>query len=222
MHSGSRTEGGAARVVGGFVGAVALISVVACSERSQLEPKGVDTTAVGSPPPQATYSPSLDPQDDPRRPALEEGPSGGVEEERSKPTEKLETGESGNQVQAAPPPDPRATDGFTGRGDASKRPLVFQAVASELEGKIAQDDVGKALDEAATTLTACISTSTSATIRLKVLPSGKVADAKVPRSVPNDAKVRDCLASALKSLNFPRLKGLEPATFSLDLTLKKG
>jgi hypothetical protein len=101
------------------------------------------------------------------------------------------------------------------------RPRVFQAVASELEGKIEQADVMKSLDDSADKLRACITVDTSATLRLKVQPSGKVSEANVSRTTPNDPKTRDCLVSALKNVSFPRLKGTEPASFALDLMLKK-
>ncbi|NUP14079.1 MAG: hypothetical protein HOW73_49230 [Polyangiaceae bacterium] len=106
-------------------------------------------------------------------------------------------------------------------GSTGGKPRIFQAVASELEGKIAEEDLSKALDDSAAKLSACISVDTTATVRLKVQPSGKVTEANVSRTVPNDSKVRDCLASALRGVSFPRLKGTEPAAFGLDLMLKK-
>lgn len=121
---------------------------------------------------------------------------------------------------ADPSPTPEAA--LPGKEDKSGKPRIFQAVASELEGKIAQEDVSKALDDQAEKLRACISVDSTATVRLKVQPSGKVTEAKVSRTVPNDARMRDCIATVLRTISFPRLKGNEQASFAVDLMLKKG
>lgn len=105
--------------------------------------------------------------------------------------------------------------------EVTKRPVITQVIASELEGKLTQEQVMNTIDENASRLVGCLSTDSVISIRLKVLPSGKIGVARAIRSIPNDPKLRDCIESAIRKIAFPKLEGNEPANLSLDLSLKK-
>lgn len=102
-----------------------------------------------------------------------------------------------------------------------KRAVVTQVVASELEGKLTQEQVMNTIHENASTLVGCLATDSVISVRLKVLPSGKIGVARAIRSIPNDPKLRDCIELAIRKISFPKLEGTEPANLSLDLSLKK-
>jgi hypothetical protein len=107
-----------------------------------------------------------------------------------------------------------------GKGGAS-RPTMLQAVAFDLEGKLSADDVRKTIDESRDKFSRCLNGDSTVSVKAKVMPSGALSDVSVPSSVPNDAKLRDCVVAVLKTLTFPKPKGSEPAGLTLDLALKK-
>jgi hypothetical protein len=112
------------------------------------------------------------------------------------------------------------TDGMS-KGDSGSRPTMLAAVAFDLEGKLSADDVRKTIDESRDKFSRCLSGDSTVSVKAKVMPSGALSDVSVPSSVPNDAKLRDCVVAVLKTLTFPKPKGVEPAGLRLDLALKK-
>lgn len=119
-------------------------------------------------------------------------------------------------------PPTTSPSSFAGDGDKGIEPkIIKQAVASELEGKLERQDVEKTFGDNLSTFSSCLYEDTTVSVKLKIMPSGKVADARVPSSTPNDAKMRDCVAAQLRKLTFPKLKGVEPASLSMDLALRK-
>ena len=123
-------------------------------------------------------------------------------------------------VPTTTPPITRGLEREEDKGLKQEKLRVFQATASDIEGRIEPSSVEKTLSENQEKLRACIRTDTSAVVKLKVQPSGRVTESKV-KTVPHDGFVRDCLAAALQRVSFPRLSGAEPASFSVDLRLKK-
>lgn len=105
--------------------------------------------------------------------------------------------------------------------EPARHPVVTQVVASELEGKLSPEQVMNTIDQNASRLVGCLSTDSVISVKLKVLPSGKIGMARAVRSIPNDPKLRDCIESAIRKISFPKLEGSEPANLSLDLSLRK-
>jgi hypothetical protein len=116
---------------------------------------------------------------------------------------------------------PQAIPGDLGGGKGGSRPTMLAAVAFDLEGKLSADDVRKTIDESRDKFSRCLNGDSTVSVRAKVMPSGALSDVSVPSSVPNDAKLRDCVVAVLKTLTFPKPKGVEPAGLTLDLALKK-
>lgn len=104
---------------------------------------------------------------------------------------------------------------------ARRRPVVAQAVADELEGKMSAEDLSRTFEESAPKLNVCLKTDTSISVKLKILPSGRVAETSASKSNPNDVRMRDCLIAVVQRLTFPKLRGVEPATVNIELSLKK-
>lgn len=140
----------------------------------------------------------------------------------------------------SPPPDPtpsaspsasasaKAEDGPTSPPigepvEHKEKGLIFQAfTTSEGDTAIAQAEVARAFDENASKLSACLSVDSVLKIKLKVSPSGRVADAQVLSAAPDAPRLRDCVAATLRALSFPKLQGKEPVTLVMDVALKKG
>jgi len=119
------------------------------------------------------------------------------------------------------PPSATAEIGAPIGGDKQRR-FVFQAFTSDdVAGRLKQEDVAKAFADNERTFGACLSVDAVAKIKLKVSPSGRVSEARVRELVPNDPRVRDCIARELGKLTFPKLSGTEPATVEIDLALRK-
>lgn len=102
-----------------------------------------------------------------------------------------------------------------------QKPVIAQAVADELEGKMSPEDLSRTFEESAPKLNVCLKTDTSISVKLKILPSGRVAETSASKSNPNDVRMRDCLIAVVQRLTFPRLRGAEPATVNIELSLKK-
>ena len=121
-----------------------------------------------------------------------------------------------------PKPDTKAPQAIPSDWGGSKgRPTMLAAVAFDLEGKLSADDVRKTLDDNRDKFSRCLNGDSTVSVKAKVMPSGALTDVSVPSSVPNDAKLRDCVVAVLKTLTFPKPKGVEPAGLRLDLALKK-
>lgn len=118
------------------------------------------------------------------------------------------------------PPSATAEIGAPVGGD--HRRFVFQAFTTDdVAGRLKQEDVAKTFADNERTLGACLSVDAVAKIKLKVSPSGRVSEARVKEIVPNDPRVRDCIARELSKLTFPKLQGAEPATVEIDVALRK-
>jgi len=133
--------------------------------------------------------------------------SDGMQLPEAKPAPSIRGGSEGPQLEQ-------------GNGPGGK-PTMLAAVAFDLEGKLSADEVRKTIDDSRDKFSPCLTSDSTVTVKAKVLPSGALSDVSVPSSVPNDAKLRDCVASVLKTLTFPKPKGFEPAGLRLDLALKK-
>lgn len=120
-------------------------------------------------------------------------------------------------------PETRAPQAMPSDWDRSggSRPTMLAAVAFDLEGKLSADEVRKTIDDSRDKFSRCLSGDSTVSVKAKVMPSGALSDVSVPSSIPNDAKLRDCVVAVLKTLTFPRPKGVEPAGLRLDLALKK-
>jgi hypothetical protein len=131
---------------------------------------------------------------------------------------KLPDGKPDATATAPAPGGPEAADGD--RWGKSKSTMLA-AVAFDLEGKLSADEVRKTIDDSRDKFSRCLNGDASVTVKAKVSSSGALTEVSVPSSVPDDAKLRDCVASVLKTLTFPKPKGFEPAGLRLDLSLKK-
>lgn len=113
--------------------------------------------------------------------------------------------------------DPDAPD------EVGRKGMIFQAfTTSEGDTSLTQAEVARAFDENGPKLSACLSVDSVLKIKLKVSPSGRVADAQVLSASPDAPRLRDCLTAALRGLSFPKVKGKEAVTLVMDVALKKG
>lgn len=98
---------------------------------------------------------------------------------------------------------------------------MLAAVAFDLEGKLTGKEVQETIDQHRDKFTPCLSSDATVTVRAKVQPSGTLSDVSVTNSVPNEPKLRDCVASVLRGLTFPKPKGGAAVSLTLDLTLSR-
>jgi hypothetical protein len=128
---------------------------------------------------------------------------------------ELPAGDGSAAATATPTPEIPQT------GKRDPKPVVMQAFNTPVGPKVDPASVEKTFVQSSSKLTACVTVDTTVNVALKIAPSGKVLDAKVPRSMPSEPRMRDCVAQVLRSLTFDKLDGNEPASISMDLALRK-
>ena len=104
-----------------------------------------------------------------------------------------------------------------GGAPASAAPKGAQT--EKLGGSLSQQQVDGAVAANADAFARCASQDTFATARVRVNAAGKVLEASVSRSTPDNAVLRDCMVRALKAIAFPKPGGSYPIVLDFDLTV---
>jgi outer membrane biosynthesis protein TonB len=151
------------------------------------------------------------------------------------------------KVEAGPPPPPQDFDHPTKKPDDKKQklknirepgavatppmehaaepqsaasPAPGAATTTSLGNAISAADVDAAIAQRMHPLRACATSDSSVSVHLSVAPGGKVADASATRSTPDDARLRDCVELALRTLFFSSSPTDRGSALSFDLELK--
>lgn len=104
-------------------------------------------------------------------------------------------------------------DGIEDKRKASPR----TATASTLGGKLSADQVNAVIDANFERLSSCSSSEAIVSVRATVSTECRVIEASAVRSTPDDPRIRDCIASTFKTLEFPRIVSEWPTRLSFDL-----
>lgn len=166
----------------------------------------------------------------PREPAVE--PANDESQSRSEDVleDDLDLRAKGDEghVEGAPPPPPpppppplsrEPMDWVASRDGADDGPTPESATATGVGAKLSADQVSSVIDAGFEKLSACASGETTVSIRATVSTSGRVLEASAVRSTPDDPRVRDCVATTFKTLEFPAVASEFPARLSFDLRL---
>lgn len=129
-------------------------------------------------------------------------------------------------VEAPPPPPPeeKAERGELTKGgesarddDDERRPAPRAATATALGGKLNADQVNAVIDANFDRLSACSDGEVVVSVRATVSTEGRVIEASAIRSTPDDPRIRDCIATTFRTLEFPRVASEWPTRLSFDL-----
>lgn len=101
--------------------------------------------------------------------------------------------------------------------DDQQRARPRAATASALGGKLSADQVNAVIDANFDRLSSCSNSEAIVSIRATVSTEGRVLEASAVRSTPDDPRIRDCIASTFKTLEFPRIASEWPTRLSFDL-----
>jgi len=101
------------------------------------------------------------------------------------------------------------------------RASVKGATTTSGSGKLTAQQVSDTIDANIDALTGCINEDTVASTKLIVTGDGRVSEARISRSVPDDARIRDCLISTFRDIRFPKPSGGggRGLAFNFDLQL---
>lgn len=111
----------------------------------------------------------------------------------------------------------RATSGKM--GSAAHAPAPEAATTTSLGVMITETEVDDALGPKLHELRACASTDSSLSVHINLAPGGRVAEAAVTRSTPDDGRLRDCVAVVLRGLAFRSASADRGSALSFDLAL---
>ncbi len=128
----------------------------------------------------------------------------------------------------APPAEisPTPTDKRTDKDDEAKggerandagKPAPRAATATALGGKLSADQVNAVIDANFDRLSACSNDEVVVSVRATVSTEGRVIEASAVRSTPDDPRIRDCIATTFRTLEFPRVASEWPTRLSFDL-----
>jgi outer membrane biosynthesis protein TonB len=106
-------------------------------------------------------------------------------------------------------------------GDGGAPPPAA-ATAHSLSGRISEAEVGQVVNAGISAFGPCSRLDATVTVNLQIDAEGRVGDASAARSDPDDAKMRDCVVRAFKTLRFPKSADgrSSPVRFELRLTPK--
>jgi hypothetical protein len=103
-----------------------------------------------------------------------------------------------------------------GSGKASK----LAAIAELSEGTLDRSEVQSAIDASVGRFTPCLQVESRVRVRATISKTGEVADAAVVAADPDEPKLRDCVAAVFRKVVFPKPKGADATTFTVDLVLR--
>ncbi len=108
--------------------------------------------------------------------------------------------------------------GAASRGDG--KPQKLAAIAELSEGTLDRDEVQRAIDASVGRFTPCLQVESRVRVRATISRTGDVVDAAVVAADPDEPKLRDCVAAVFKKVTFPKPKGGDATTFTVDLVLR--
>lgn len=123
-------------------------------------------------------------------------------------------------ISPPPPPEEKAERDERKGGERARdgeKPAPRAATASALGGKLSADQVNAVIDANFDRLSACSDDEVVVSVRATVSTEGRVIEASAIRSTPDDPRIRDCIATTFRSLEFPRVASEWPTRLSFEL-----
>jgi hypothetical protein len=99
------------------------------------------------------------------------------------------------------------------------RASVRAASTTSMSGRLTTQQVESAVADNIDRFASCSDGDVTVTLRALVADTGKVVNASAGRSTPDEARVRDCVVSAFKSIQFPSSPDGKSAPIEFDLML---
>lgn len=192
---------------------LALFAAVSCSG-----PAGAPQSGAASP---ATSVPRDPPIDRPVEPTVK---SPDLEKEKAPPKEEIDDRrDAGILSEDKSPESPKLLVApVTGARNSEPGGAPMAATTRSLSGRLNEAEVGQVVSEGIDAFATCTRIDASVSLSLNIDAEGRVGEAVAARSEPDDAKMRDCVVRAVKTLKFPRStdgRG-SPVRFELRLTPK--
>jgi hypothetical protein len=88
-----------------------------------------------------------------------------------------------------------------------------------MSGRLSPEQVESAVSDNIDRFAPCTDTDVTVSLRALVAETGKVVNASAGRSTPDEARVRDCVVSAFKAIQFPASPDGKSAPIEFDLVL---
>jgi len=96
---------------------------------------------------------------------------------------------------------------------------VRAASTSSMTGRLSPEQVESAVSDNIDRFASCADSDVTVSLRALVAETGKVVNASAGRSTPDEARVRDCVVSAFKAIQFPASPDGKSAPIEFDLVL---
>jgi hypothetical protein len=131
-------------------------------------------------------------------------------------------GAKGDKAAAsAPAKKPKKEPGAPSDTAMSPPPVTPQsATTTSLGGEITEADVDAALSPKLRELRACAVGDTQLSVHVSLAPGGRVAEAAVTKSTPDDPRLRDCVELVMRGLAFRAASAEHGSALTFDLALK--
>lgn len=117
--------------------------------------------------------------------------------------------------------DSTGRTGKPGKGEHGERkpPRPGAAETSSDSGRLTAEQVDEVISERLDLFSRCTTAESVISVRATVAAEGRVLDVSAGRSSPDDARLRDCVIGAFRSLVFPRTQANWPTRVAFDLRL---
>ena len=122
-----------------------------------------------------------------------------------------------SQAPRANPPGDAKPKGT--KSEEKNDPSPMSATTTGSAGHYSEDDVSSLIAPHLGHLRRCASIDATVSVRLSIAAGGQIVSAVATRSAPDDAQLRDCVATVFKELSFTKVDG-GGSTLAFDLSLK--
>ena len=100
-----------------------------------------------------------------------------------------------------------------------KKASVHAASTSSMSGRISPQQVESAVTDHIDVFASCTSDDVTVSLKALITDKGKVTDVSARRSTPDLAKLRDCVVTAFKTIQFPASSDGKSVPIEFDLVL---
>jgi hypothetical protein len=98
-----------------------------------------------------------------------------------------------------------------------RKPKPRAATTSSASGNLSAEQVDQVVSQSGDLFARCSPIEAVINVHATVDTDGRVLAASASRSAPDDARMRDCVTAAFRSLSFPKIEAAWPTQFAFDL-----
>ncbi len=129
-----------------------------------------------------------------------------------------------------PMKESRLSDGLFKKNDADAKPeekqvaharkaTIKAATTASMSGQFTPEQLELSVSDNIDAFSHCSDSDVTVSLRALIAGTGKVMNASAQRSVPDDARMRDCVVDAFKGIQFPANHDGKSAPITFDLVL---